>query len=382
MIKPLGVEILNPNSPEVREAMGGNSKEKEEPKETPAAETDNKGSSNDGKMQVIGPNGPEWVEKEKVTSGVSNIKEEEQPSSDFEIFKKLYDEGLLEADSEEFEIKSLDDVKAMIEATRESERQRARKQYLESLTPEKKRFLEIADSTGDEQLAEAAIQDLQLLSRVDDEKIREDEELASYIVGRSLALRGFSQAEIDERIEELKDLDKLSDKAIESKPNVERSYNSIISRKQAEAERLHRERQEAYNQTVEEMYAYIEEAEELFPGYNMTNRTKQKLKDTLSKVAHTDERGMTYTQIGYKQNKYPQQFNIAIGMLDVLGLLDFDSKGNWKPSIDKIKASVTKDVSKRVDDMVKDQQELERGQNKGVNANSGFDLKRLEDMLG
>jgi hypothetical protein len=382
MIKPLGVEILNPNSPEVREAMGGNSKEKEEPKETPAAETDKKGSPNDGKMQVIGPNGPEWVEKEKVTSGVNNIKEEEQSSSDFEIFKKLYDEGLLEADSEEFELKSLDDVKAMIEATRESERERARKEYLESLTPKKKKFLEIADSTGDEQLAESAVQDLQLLSVVDDDKIREDEELASYIVGRSLALRGFNQGEIDERIEELKDLDKLSDKAIEAKPNVERSYNSIISHKQAEAERLHRERQEAYNQTVEEMYAYIEEAEELFPGYNMTNRTKQKLKDTLSKVAHTDKQGMTYTQIGYKQNKYPQQFNIAIGMLDVLGLLDFDAKGNWKPSIDKIKASVTKDVSKRVDDMVKDQQELERGQNKGVNANSGFDLKRLEDMLG
>jgi uncharacterized secreted protein with C-terminal beta-propeller domain len=198
------------------------------------------------------------------------------------------------------------------------------------------------------------------MKSVTDENIDEDEELAEHIVSRDLYLQGLSHQSVAERIEDLKNLDKLKSKAKEVRPAVEGRYRSIIKHRENERQAQANAAQEQYNNYVKGIHDTIETSDELIPGYKLTNLAKEKMKRSFTDVVHTDESGRTYTAIGHKQYQNPEQFAIAMEMLNNIGLLEFDKKGNWKPDLEKIKKVVTGKVAAKVDNMIEQERDLDR----------------------
>jgi hypothetical protein len=316
-------------------------------------------------MQQVGNPAQEEPTIETPVEAEEKVKETRKASISAEkkaaIYKALAEEfseaGLLPADVnlEEFD-GTLDGLKELVGKKEANFMEKYQESYASNFTGAKKRFLEIEDAFTNESEAMQVAQDLEFFNTVNEYQVSEDENVAKALYGKLLSSRGFTQEQITEAIEDADALGKLTDKAMEALPILRQGAEAYVHRSREQKEAMQRQQIEQAKQTFDDMLNSIDEREHMIKDMPFNKTHKEKIKERLSKAVYTDENGRNYTSIGHKQLSNPREFEILMAYYDELGLFDIDAKtGKFKPNLSKLRKTVTTQSSKKIDDIITDE---------------------------
>lgn len=369
MIKPLNIEIITPDSEKGQEIFGKDVSDKMDSIFT-MGETEDDDVSDD-EAEPAGTAVPKTAPK----------KQEDDLASTNPLYgfaKSLYDDGLIELEEgEDLTEFTTSEFKEKIAEAIEAQSSKKTESYINNFSGAKKVFLGISDHFDSEAEAIHIAKDIDMLNTATDDAIDSDEELAESIVRKTLLSRNFSEKEVTKMIEDIKDLDKLSERAKEYAPSLRSTLASYVQRKKAETAAKNQAAAKNEEDYYKDLIATVEESEEIIPGMKLTERTRKILKEKMLKPVYTDEAGNQYNELGFKQKQYPKEFNIAIEMLNTLGLFEFDKKGNYKPDMSKISKLAESNIKTSVDKLVSDEQKLSRDA-----ASSGSFIDDLRAAMG
>lgn len=365
MIKPLGISIITPDSEEGKEIFSKDA------------------GISFSNMLDTGEEGDDedTLEKFKSATFEKTVGSTEDLGKDNLLYgfaKTLFDDGLIDLDEEE-DLKdfSTKEFKDKIAAAIEKQSSQKHERFVNKFSGAKKMFLEMGDYFDSETEAISIAKDMDMLENITDSEIDDNESLAESIIIKALSVKNLSQKEIQKTIEDLKDLDKLSERAKDYVPELKTTLKRFVENAKQQKQKAKRDAAEKEESYYKDLINTIEESDEIVPGMKLTERTKSILKDKMLKPVFTDENGNQYNELGFKQKQHPKEFNIAIEMLNTLGLFEFDKKGAYKPDLSKLSKLVESNVKTSVDRLVSDEQKISRS-----NASSDAVIDELRKAMG
>jgi hypothetical protein len=127
--------------------------------------------------------------------------------------------------------------------------------------------------------------------------------------------------------------------------------------------------EEAFNS----MLSTIDNKEIMLDGISFTKRHKDKLKEIMTTPIVKHSSGRLLNDIGAKQMRNPQEFEVLLNYYNMLGLFNTDKEGNFKPDISAIKKAAKSKAVKDLDRIIEEDSDLSlnNSNNKGnINADS------------
>lgn len=353
-----GVQLVTPNTP---------TENSEEPKTT--EETPKQEAPSTPPPGVIDLSGLEderpFLEKVREESNDTPAPAPAAESSDGEetdtiysaLVKELQDKGILEV-KEGLRIESADDLATLFDETLNTRLEENVNGYVQNFSGHKKMFLDIEDAFDDELLAMRVARDIDYYNQVTPEVLAAQENVQKDIFARYLRAKGMNESEVAESLEEAITLAKLSEKAQAALPQLKASAQQFVETKRKEkADRAARQAQRE-EESFKSLIDSVDELKEILPGVELTTRHKTAMKKAMTDVAYTDpETGAQFTELGHKQNTNPQGFEKLIQFYNILGLFNTDKDGNFKPDMSKISKLTEKQVKRKLDELIREQQQ-------------------------
>lgn len=353
-----GVQLVTPNTP---------TENSEEPKTT--EETPKQEGPSTPPPGVIDLSGLEderpFLEKVREESNDTPAPAPVAESSDGEetdtiysaLVKELQDKGILEV-KEGLRIESADDLATLFDETLNTRLEENVNGYVQNFSGHKKMFLDIEDAFDDELLAMRVARDIDYYNQVTPEVLAAQENVQKDIFARYLRAKGMNESEVAESLEEAITLAKLSEKAQAALPQLKASAQQFVETKRKEkADRAARQAQRE-EESFKSLIDSVDELKEILPGVELTTRHKTAMKKAMTDVAYTDpETGAQFTELGHKQNTNPQGFEKLIQFYNILGLFNTDKDGNFKPDMSKISKLTEKQVKRKLDELIREQQQ-------------------------
>jgi len=218
-----------------------------------------------------------------------------QSASIASFAKGLVDSGWLEADESEItENMTHEDFIKLYKKTAEKEVSKKFDERLESLDEAKRNFVkEIMENDVDfteyykAHLNSETVEDFDVSDDTDSETLIHEE----------MKIKGFSEDEIQERIEFLKDKGKLSDTAEKAKQNLKAHFEKQKEKLREEANRAKVEKQaklDEFKNSLASTVSTVVKAGEL-DGIKFTEKDKSQLVDFITKPEHRLENGQVLT---------------------------------------------------------------------------------------
>lgn len=358
-----GVQLITPNTPQ---------------QNTQTTEDDN--STPSPSPGVI--NLPDSDEETFLDKPITPTTSEEDNNSLYSaLVKELVDKGILEVD-DDVVVESADDLANLFDRTINTRLEENVNGFVQNFSGAKKLFLEIEDAFDDELLAMKVARDIDYFDRVTPEVLSTREDLQRDILSRYLKLKGLSNKEIAESIEESTALAKLAEKANAALPQLKKSAKEFVDYKRAEKLQREERLQKKQAEEFESLLSSIDSLEEIIPGIELTTKHKSAIKKSMSEVAYTDpETGAQFTELGYKQYSNPSGFEQLIQFYNTLGLFEIDKKGNFKPDMSKLVKLTEKQVKRKLDELIREQQQTSIPGQKS-SAGTKLNLSFWEDAFG
>jgi len=158
-----------------------------------------------------------------------------------------------------------------------------RNEYLNSLTPRQKEFLEMIEKGIPQERVEHQFTVEESYGKVTDEVLADNEELQEQMIIQNLKLKGLSDKKIDIFLKAAKDEERLFEEAKEAKDDI----NAYIADQKKvmleEAEAEEREAEERDRQLQKSIMTVIESTDEIFPGVKISADEKTKLYGYMTK---------------------------------------------------------------------------------------------------
>jgi hypothetical protein len=165
--------------------------------------------------------------------------------------------------------------------------------------------------------------DQQTYSTIKDKQVEEDEVLAERLVRESYILRGFSEEEASQEIQDAKDVDKLTAKALSALKYLNKHSKEKESQleQQAENQRIDAEKQRA--ESLKNLKSTIADIGKLIPGTSVGKSEQDKLLDMLTTPVKQDpDTGMWLNKVWAKRATNPAQFDTVLAYLINKGIFD------------------------------------------------------------
>jgi hypothetical protein len=358
-----GLTIMSPE--EIESSLG--SSEEETSAETTVDETiettekgDDKPAEEDG-LTITTPvpssipedtdDTDEGDEGESTTKPESNV---------FSVFiKEMINEGIISGPEEEEELKELLEnadtatVKKLMEDTVNKNVESKQESWKKSLSPAKKKFLEIEGAFDETDQAIQMAQRLEFFESVTDDAIEQDENLQKNLYYEYLKTKGFSDAEAIEAIDEASSIDKLKDKALKSLPSLKENAESVVEQSKAAREAAMAESANKNKEAFEKLMGAVDTKESFIPNLNLNKTSREKLKANITTPVYTDKEGREYTSLMYKQMRNPAEFEMLINYYDTLGLFDMSKENTFKPDITKLKNVAKTKATSELEDVLR-----------------------------
>lgn len=368
-----GVRLVAPGAPE-----SAAPKEKTTETETPAVETTS---------PVIDLGGGEEISSlfNKTPESGDTIDTPDETSTEDNVYsalvKELADRGLVEL-PEDTKIESADDILSIFDNSINGKVEETVEEFKRSFSGAKKIFLEIEDAFDDEYQAMKVSQELDYYGRLTTDVLKQNTNVQKDIYQRYLQMKGLSQKEVFEAVEEAEALAKLEEKAAYALPQLKQSATQFIEEKKAlkDAEKQRYEKRTA--EQFENLLKGTDEIEELIPGIQLTARHKTAIKEGMSKIAYTDpETGAQFTELGYKQYSNPEGFERLIQFYNSLGMFNLTEKGEFKPDLNKMVKLTEKQVKRKLDELIREQQQTSTPGSKS-SAGTKLNISFWDDAFG
>tara|TARA_R100001369_G_scaffold92219_1_gene136232 strand:+ start:1745 stop:2908 length:1164 start_codon:yes stop_codon:yes gene_type:complete len=355
-----GVQLVTPNTPTE------NSDET-----TPTEETPKQESSSTVPPGIIDLTGLEderpfleKVRKESTGTFTTEDPSEANATSNGEpdtvysaLVKELQDKGILET-KDGIRVESADDLAALFDETLNSRLEENVNGFVQNFSGHKKMFLEIEDAFDDELVAMRVARDIEYYNQVTPDVLDAEESVQKDIFSRYLRAKGMNASEIAESLEEATTLAKLSEKAQTALPQLKAQAQQFVATKRKEKEERVQRQTEKEEESFKTLINSVDGLNEILPGVELTTRHKTAMKKAMTDVAYTDPNsGAQFTELGHKQNSNPQGFEKLIQFYNILGLFNTDREGNFKPDMAKVSKMSEKQVKRKLDELIREQQQ-------------------------
>jgi len=272
---------------------------------------------------------------------------------------------------------NFDSIKELVNKTVETNFKAKEDNWKKSLSPAKKRFLEIEDAFDETDQAILMAQRLEFFDNVSEDAIKQDENLQKQIYWEQLKAKNFSDADALEAIEDAVAINKLEEKALKAVPELKASAKSYIDQSREAIQQKSKAEQEAQTKAFEQLLANIDSREAFIDGLNLNKVAKDKLKNNIMNPVHTDPKtGKEFNSLMYKQQRNPVEFEMLINYYDTLGLFNLDKEGKFKPDISKLKQVAKTAAINDLDKIIAAEEERGVGRNTSVETS-----KKTEGIL-
>lgn len=317
------------------------------------------------------------------TTSVTDLINEDNSASTNEaiyqaLIKEMVEAGTLTveegADASELP-GTLDTIKELMEKTVDAKTKAKQEAWKNSLSKEKKRFFEIEDAFDSDDLAIQMAERLEFFDNLSDEQLAENPELQKQIYYQYLIGKGFSKEEAEEEIADADSLAKLEDKASKALPHLKKEAIDFVEKSRQQKTLAAEEQSKKAKQSFDNLMKNIEAKESFIDGINLNKVSKEKLKENITKIVHTDEKGRQYNSLMYKQKQNASEFEMLLNYYDSIGLFNMDKAGNFKPDISKLKAVAKTKAINEIDKVI-----AESGK-RGVGANTSVESSQTTNDL-
>jgi hypothetical protein len=272
---------------------------------------------------------------------------------------------------------NFDSIKELVNKTVETNFKAKEDNWKKSLSPAKKRFLEIEDAFDETDQAILMAQRLEFFDNVSEDAIKQDENLQKQIYWEQLKAKNFSDADALEAIEDAVAINKLEEKALKAVPELKASAKTYIDKSREAIQEKSKAEQEAQTKAFEQLLANIDSRETFIDGLNLNKVAKDKLKNNIMNPVHTDPKtGKEFNSLMYKQQRNPVEFEMLINYYDTLGLFNLDKEGKFKPDISKLKQVAKTAAINDLDKIIAAEEERGVGRNTSVETS-----KKTEGIL-
>ena len=353
-----GVQLVTPNTPTE------NSDEKTTTEETPTQEAPLTPPPGIIDLSGLEDERPflEKVRRESddtpETPTVDNTTSEKEPDTVYSaLVKELQDKGILET-KEGIRVESADDLAALFDETLNTRLEENVNGFVQNFSGHKKMFLEIEDAFDDELVAMRVARDMEYYNQVTPEVLNAEENVQKDIFARYLRAKGMNETEVAESLEEATTLAKLSEKAQAALPQLKAQAKNFVDTKRREKDERVQRQTEKEEESFKTLIDSVDGLNEILPGVELTTRHKTAMKKAMTDVAYTDpSSGAQFTELGHKQNSNPQGFEKLIQFYNILGLFNTDKEGNFKPDMAKVSKMSEKQVKRKLDELIREQQQ-------------------------
>jgi glutaminase len=272
---------------------------------------------------------------------------------------------------------NFDSIKELVNKTVETNFKAKEDNWKKSLSPAKKRFLEIEDAFDETDQAILMAQRLEFFDNVSEDAIKQDENLQKQIYWEQLKAKNFSDADALEAIEDAVAINKLEEKALKAVPELKASAKTYIDKSREAIQEKTKAEQEAQTKAFEQLLSNIDSRETFIDGLNLNKVAKDKLKNNIMNPVHTDPKtGKEFNSLMYKQQRNPVEFEMLINYYDTLGLFNLDKEGKFKPDISKLKQVAKTAAINDLDKIIAAEEERGVGRNTSVETS-----KKTEGIL-
>ena len=205
--------------------------------------------------------------------------------------------------------------------------------WKDALDPHTKKVLGLMEQGLDTDFATRAVQNLDYLNSISEEKLEgeDSEDARKVIITEDFLQRGFSKEEAEEMTTDVFDLGKDVDKAKTARKNLISKNEALV---EEEKKRIsHAKEQERNNaeKQFESLKTDINDTKELYPGYQATDKHREAL---LKEFTEANEKGLT--PVESNRSTSPYEWDKAIRVLNMLGVLNINGDGKWNPDFSKV----------------------------------------------
>jgi len=328
-----GLQIMSPE--ELNSAVKGDSSDSEEEVKQDGLELF---------KPVVTETGDSEIAEKKVTTSQNNSSSDESRNEVVykALMKELVNAGVLTVEEMEKLDEmpgTLDSIKELVSKTVETNFNAKQDTWKKSLSPEKKRFLEIEDAFDETDQAIIMAQRLEFFENVNAEDIKDNVQLQQQIYYDQLIAKNFTHEQAIEAIEDAVAVNKLEDKAFKAIPELKTQAKSVVENAKASKEAKTKAEVEEQTKAFKQLLDNIDARDTFIDGLNLNKISKDKLKNNIMNPVYTDPKtGKEFNSLMYKQQRNPVEFEMLINYYDTLGLFNLDKEGRFKPDIAKLKS--------------------------------------------
>jgi hypothetical protein len=358
-----GLQIMSPE--ELNAAVKGNDSEEKDPEGTENVDVEifkpvtAESGDSDNTEKVI-----------KSTETNSNSNENRNEVVYKALMKELVNAGVLTVEEMEKLDEmpgTLDSIKELVNKTVETNFNAKQEDWKKSLSPEKKRFLEIEDAFDETDQAILMAQRLEFFENVSEEDILNNQNLQQQIYYDQLIAKNFTHEQAIEAIEDAVAVNKLQDKALKAIPELRNQAKSYVNEVKLQKEAKTKAEVEAQNKAFKDLFDNIDSRDAFIDGLNLNKISKDKLKNNILNPVYKDPKsGRELNSLMYKQQRNPVEFEMLINYYDTLGLFNLDKEGKFKPDISKIKQVAKTAAITELDKVIAAEDERGVGRNTSV----------------
>jgi len=295
------------------------------------------------------------------------------------LIKELVKGGVISAEEAELDELpgSFDTIKDLLAKTIDKTVEEKQDGWKKSLSPAKKRFLEIEDAFDETDQAILMTQRLEFFENTSVDQIKADVDLQKQIYYEQLKAKNFSHEDAIEAIDDALAVNKLEEKALKAIPELKSQSEAIINEAKAAKETKTKAELEAQTKAFESLLQNVDSRDAFIDGLTLNKVAKDKLKANIINPVHTDPKtGKEYNSLMYKQHRNPAEFEMLINYYDTLGLFNIDKEGKFKPDITKIKAVAKTAAINELDKVIATEEQ------RGVGRNTSMETsKKTEGIL-
>jgi len=285
------------------------------------------------------------------------------------LLKELVKEGIITA--EEAELDQLpgnfDTIKGLLSKTVDTHFRAKEENWKRSLSPAKKRFLEIEDAFDETDHAIQMAQRLEFFDTLTETDLKGNVELQKQIYFEQLKAKNFSDQDAIEALEDAIAVNKLEEKAFKAVPELRQYAYNVVDHSYQAKQAATQAQIDSQNAAFENLIKNIDARDSFIDGLNLNKVAKDKLKaNVLTPVYKDDKTGKEYNSLMYKQTRNPIEFEMLINYYDTLGLFNLDKNGSFRPDISRLKAVAKTAAINDLDKVIAAEEQRGVGRNTSV----------------
>lgn len=187
----------------------------------------------------------------------------------------------------------------------------------------------------------------QKLDNVQESTIKENVDIQKAIIKHYLTEKGETETRINKHIKRLEELEELEEDALEANVQLKEIYKQkedSLKEKTVEAERKKETDRIAMLETIK---TNINNTQEIIPNLPLREKDKVALMESMTRPIGVDEYGNPISTVLKTRSINPVEFEKVLHYYHLIGLFNFDKKGQFAPDFSKLTADIrTKTVDK------------------------------------